>query len=97
MYLDSGDSVDSRKEGFAESGLKHMISCSLLCNWFQRRSMQVDHLLISSSNGASSQNDHLRLCLELLRGKQKQNLNSELNADQSRDRMLWVQGSMLPQ
>lgn len=83
--------MDSRKEGFAESGLKHMISCSLLCNWFQRRSMQLDRLLISSSNGvSSSQNDHLRLCLELLRGKQKQNLISELNAGQSWDRMLWV-------
>lgn len=90
--------MDSRKEGFAESGLKHMISCSLLCNWFQRRSMQLDRLLISSSNGvSSSQNDHLRLCLELLRGKQKQNLISELNAGQSWDRMLWVRGSVLPQ
>lgn len=90
--------MDSRKEGFAESGMKHMISCSLLCNWFQRRSMQLDRLLISSSNGvSSSQNDHLRLCLELLRGKQKQNLISELNAGQSWDRMLWVRGSVLPQ
>lgn len=66
--------MDSRKEGLPRSGMKHMISCSLLCNWFQRRSMQLDRLLISSSNGvSSSQNDHLRLCLELLGEKQKQN------------------------